>query len=182
MSDPLEDQAAIVRKAAVASLVAYGIMLDGALVPVEDERIDTVESDIDQIIEVYADENGATASRAGTAPAFDITLQLIVQAVVRRANKSAAVAASDAIIAQVKDALLSDGNWVKLSANLPNFRVTRSLKPETERVVGDTRILIECAWREVYPPRVVQQLGTITFTTTPPAGTVPIAAGVTLQT
>ena len=182
MITPTEDHTTRVRRAAVASLRAYGLVLDGAQVPVEDERIDAIQSSVGQLISVFADESGATASRAGTAPAFDVTCQIIVQALVRRAGRADVVAGVDALIAQVKDCLFRDSEWLRLVQNISSTRVVRAFKPEAEQAVGDGRLLVECTWREIYPPRVVQQLGGVNFTTTPPNGTPPISAGVTLAT
>jgi hypothetical protein len=188
---PLQDQTAILREGTVASLIAYGVTANNGLVPVESERVDPVEDDgtpapatppnMPRII-VYADENAGSASKAGTAPAFDVTATLVIQALAQRAALADAVADLDAMIAQVKDCLFGDPIWVGLTQNVASVRVTRSLKGKGRRVLGDGRVMIECTWREIYAPRVVQTLSTITLTTNPPANTQPIAAGATIPT
>lgn len=177
---PSPDLTTLIRDRAVLSLAGYPLTLDGRPVPVEAERIDVVETGATPRVIVYADENATSKSRGGTAPAFDVTMQMVVQCLVSRATRADAVADIDALIAQVKDGLLRDPNWVKLMANVHSFRVQRSFKPEGDLIIGDGRLLIEGGWTEIYRPRVSQPLSTITLTTTPPAGTPAIAAGVTL--
>jgi hypothetical protein len=176
------DHTAAIREAAVVSLLAYGVTTTDGAVPVESERVDPVEDgDMPRIV-VFADENATTASAAGTAPAFDVTATLVIQVLAQRAARADAVADLDAMIAQVKDCLFGDPAWVKLSQNIGSVRVSRSLRFEGRRVLGDARIQIECAWREIYPPRVAMPLSNITLTTAPPSGTQAIAAGVIIPT
>jgi hypothetical protein len=179
---PTQDQAAILREATVASLVGYGVTAAGVAVPVESERVDPVEDGAMPRIIVYADDSATSDSGPNTAPAFAVTCTLVLQMLAQRAQRADAVADLDAMIAQTKDALFSDPTWAALSAGISTVRVSRSLKFEGHRVLGDARMQIECTWREVYPPRVRQVLSTVTLTTTPPDGTQAIAAGSTLGT
>lgn len=171
MTLPTQDLAAQIREAAATALRDYGVALGGAAVPVESERVDPLEDGALPRIVIYADDNGSAASRGGTAPSFDVTLQLVVQALVGRALRADAVADIDALVAQIKDGLFGDAGWVKLSAGLPSYRVTRSFKADGSRVVGDARMLVEATWRETYAPRVTQHLRKIVLTTEFPAGT-----------
>ncbi len=133
----------------------------------ERERVDPVQAgDMPRLI-LYADDDATGASSAGTAPALDVTLTLIVQALTERATRDDAVADIDALVAQVKDCLLSDPGWVKLSQAIPSVRVQRSFKPQGEMIIGDARIQLTCTWREIYPPRVTQPLDLITVTIVP---------------
>jgi hypothetical protein len=182
MTAPTQDQTAVLRDATVASLTTYGVSLGDVAVPIEAERIDPIGiTDVPRIV-VYTDDSAATDSRAGTAPAFAVTAQIIVQAVVAHAEKADALAALDALIAQIKDGLLSDPAWVKQFAVATSMRTQRAVRGEGNQSLADGRILIECEWREIYPPRVTQPLATITFATNPPAGTPDIASGVVLAT
>ncbi len=80
MTVPAKDQTATLRDATVATLLAYGVTVDGGAVPVEAERIDPVEiQDVPRIV-VYTDDSASTDSRGGTAPDFAVTAQIIVQA------------------------------------------------------------------------------------------------------
>jgi hypothetical protein len=181
VTNPTQDQTAIIRQGAVTSLTTYGVVADGVTVPVESERVDPVEDgDLPRIV-IFADDNGTTASSAGTAPAFDVTATFIVQALAQRAIRDDAVADIDTMVAQIKDCLLGDPVWVALSANIASVKVTRSFKFEGRRVLGDARVMIECTWKEIYPPRVTTPLVTVTQTTNPPAGTQSIASGGTLS-
>ncbi len=182
MSNPTQDQTAILRDATVASLLAYGVALGGVAVPVEAERIDPVAlADVPRIV-VYTDDSAASDSRAGTAPAFTVTAQIIVQAVCASATQAAVLADLDALIAQIKDCLLGDPVWVQNFAVCTSMRTQRSVRGEGTQSLGDGRILFECTWREIYPPRITQPLATVTLTTEPPAGTQPISAGVSIST
>jgi hypothetical protein len=173
---------AIVREGAVTSLAAYGVTADGGTVPVESERMDVVQNgDMPRIL-VFGDDSGQLVSKAGTAPAFDITGTLVIQCFAQRAVRTDVLADIDAMIAQVKDCLFCDAVWLALSSNVMQVRVTKIFKYQGERFVGDARVQIDLAWREVYPPRVTQALTKITLTSTPPAGTQAIAAGATLAT
>ena len=177
-----QDQTAIIRQAAIASLTAYGVVAAGQIVPIESERVDPVEDgDMPRLV-IFADDSGTTASAAGSAPSFDVTATFIVQALAQRAERTDAVADIDALVAQIKDCLFGDPAWVALSQNITSVRVSRSFKFEGRRVLGDARVMIECTWREVYPPRVAQTLATITLTAAPAAGTQSIAAGTILAT
>lgn len=166
---PSQDLAARVRDAAVASLTAYGILDAGRI---EAERIDNVATgDMPRIV-VFADETADSKSPAGTAPAFDVTIHLIVQALVERATKQDAIAQLDALIAQVKDGLLEDPEWVALTDAIHSVRTQRSYKHETERIIGDGRVQIDCVAKNIlYRPRVTQPLKKITVTVAVPATT-----------
>jgi hypothetical protein len=182
VSNPTQDQTAILREAAVTALLAYGVVLDAVAVPVESERVDPVEDgDMPRIV-IYGDDNGITASPAGTAPAFDVTCTLVVQALAQRAQRADAVTDIDALVAQIKDGLLGDPQWLQIPATIRSLRTQRTFKHEGRRVLGEARLQIECAWREIYPPRITQPLATVTLTTTPPDGTQPIESGVTIPT
>ena len=176
-----QDLTAQIRDAAVVSLTTYGIAAAGAFCPVEAERVDPVEDGNMPRVIVFADDNGTTASAAGTAPAFDVTASFIVQCLAQRAARADCVADIDALVAQVKDCLFGDPAWVAMSQNISSMRVSRSFRFEGHRVLGDARVMIECTWREIYQPRVVTRLITVTETTTPPAGTQAIEFGVTLS-
>lgn len=168
---PTQDLAAQIRDAAVASLLAYGT-LAGA--NVERERFDPVESgDMPRLI-IFADDTATVASAAGTAPAFDVTMTLMVDALTERAARDDAVADIDALVAQVKDCLLGDASWVALSQSVTGVAVTRLFKPQDQMIVGAARIRMTMTWRELYPPRVVQPLATIDITLgSPPAPPAP---------
>lgn len=182
MTHPTKDQTALLRDATMASLVAYGVLLDGVAVPVEAERIDPVEvQDVPRII-VYTDDSASSDSRGGTAPAFAVTAQIVVQAVAAAALQADALAALDALIAQIKDGLLSDPDWVKQFANAASMRTQRAMRGDGAKSLADGRVLIECTWREIYPPRVTQKLATVTLTTNPSAGTQPLSSGVIIPT
>jgi hypothetical protein len=169
---PAQDQTAKLREGAVASLLAYGVWAAGKAVPVESERVDPVQSlDMPRII-VFADDSGESASKGGTAPAFDVTATLVVQMLAERALRADAVADLDAMIAQVKDCLFSDPAWLALSANVASVRTTRSLKYRDAVVLGDARMQIDCTWKEIYLPRSTnQRLRLVSMASTPPLGT-----------
>ncbi len=172
----------MLRDATVASLLAYGVVLGGVAVPVEAERVDPLAiADVPRIV-VYTDDSAATESRAGTAPAFAVTAQIVVQAVCAHAKQPDVLADLDALIAQIKDALLGDPVWVQNFAVCTSMRTQRAVRGESNQSLGDGRVLFECSWREIYPPRITQPLATVTLTTSPPAGTQPISAGVTIPT
>ena len=160
----------VLREATVAVLLAAGTTAGAAI---ESERIDAVaEGDMPRVL-VFADADAEGVGGGGTAPAFDVTLNLVVQCLVEAARHPDAVAALDLLMMQVQDALLSDPTWLSLGAAVKNVKTTRSLKPEGDRVVGDGRLQIALTWTEIYRPRVTQPLSLITVATTPPAGTNP---------
>lgn len=173
----MQDQATEIREAAVASLLAYQTIAGDR---VESERVDPVESGDTPRLIVMADDAAEGISRGGAAPAFRTTLTLMIHAQVEHAQRGDAVAALDTLIAQVKDALLGDPDWVRLSENIPSLRVTRSFKGDNARIIGDGRIVITCTWIEIYPPRITTPLSTVTLTTIKPAGTPPVSAEINL--
>ncbi len=179
MPVPEKDQTTILRDATVSSLLGYGVQVEGVAVPVEAERIDPLETEDVPRIVVYTDDSASTDSQGGTAPAFAVTAQIVVQAVVAGARKADALARLDTLIAQVKDCLFSDPAWVRLFGVAGSMRTQRAVRGEGKQSLADGRILIECGWREIYKPRVTTPLSTATLTTTPPDGTPPIKAGVT---
>ena len=175
------DHTARIRNAAAASLLGYVVTADNnAAVPVEIERATVVEDGAMPRILLYADDEAVTESRGGTAPAFEVTMTLVVQALAQRAVLADCIADIDAMVAQIKDCLFGDPAWVKLSQNLGSVKTKRQFKAEGRRFLGDARVEIECSWKELYPPRVSQPLATVTLTTEPPLGTQAIAAGATL--
>ena len=160
----------MLREATVSALLAAGTIAGAAI---ESERIDAVaEGDMPRVL-VFADVDGEAAGNGGTAPIFDVTLNLVVQCLVEAARHPDAVAALDLLMMQVQDALLTSSDWLKLLTAVKSVKTTRSLKPEGDRVVGDGRLQIGLTWTETYHPRETQPLSLITVATTPPAGTNP---------
>lgn len=155
--------AALLRNAAVASLLAYGTLAGAA---VEAERIDPVPSGEMPRILVFCDQNGEVASRGGTAPAFDERATLVVQCLAERAQAADLIADIDTLIAQVKDCLFGDPAWTVLSQRIESFRARTSLAAGRggERLVGDARIEIVCSWKGIYPPRIATVLDGIDIT------------------
>lgn len=164
---PTQDFTAQLRDAAVISLLAYNGIAGAA---VEAERVDVVPSGSMPRIVVFADDDGQVKSRAGTSPVFDVSGTLVVQCLAERATKADAVADLDALVAQVKDCLLRDPVWLTLAGRIDRLRTQRSYKPQGERIIGDARIEITCAWVESYaPPRITTVLDGIDVTITGPA-------------
>jgi hypothetical protein len=157
-----------VRDAAVAVLRDYGTIAEDRI---EAERIDPVGSGDMPRVSVFADESGETASRAGTAPAFDMTGHLVLQCLVERATKDEAIADLDLLIWQVKEALFSDAAWVKLTANIASVTTQRSFRGDRDMILGDGRLRIDVTWRDLYPPRITQMLSKMTVTVAVPATT-----------
>ena len=173
----MQDYATQIREAAVASLIAYGTLAGSS---VESERVDKVApGDMPRLL-VFGDDEASGQSEAGGPPVFEVTLTLVVQALVERAQKPDAVADLDTMIAQIKDALLSDPVWVKMSARIGSVRVTRAFRGEDQQIIGDARVQITCLCRETYPPRIPDTLGKIVFTERVPSGTTPVTVEVDL--
>ena len=167
----------ILREATAAALIDYGTI---AGVNVETERVDAVASGSMPRLLVFADEDAQGVPNGGTVPAFDVTLQLVVQGMVERARRADAVADLDTLLSQARDALLGDPVWPTLVTRIGSIKTRRLFEPKQNLIVGDGRMQFELIWTESYRPRVITPLDLVTLTTTPPAGTQAIEAQVTL--
>ena len=145
----MQDQAALIRSTA-AQLLAAANTIAGPRV--EQERVDGVtEGDTPRLI-VFADQSAQTDSQAGTALNFQVTVNIVVQALVEDAILADAVGKLDTLTAQVKAALFTAPAFTMLMQNVASYRVTASYKQGGAYIAGDARILITGTWRETYNP------------------------------
>lgn len=145
----LRDRAALIRST-TADILLAGNTIAGARV--EQERVDGIaEGDTPRVI-VIADQSAQTASPAGTALTFTVTLNLVIQAIVEDTDLSAAVAKLDTLTVQIKTMLLTAPAFTTLFSNVDSFRVTSSFKQGGAYITGDARILITGTWYEIYNP------------------------------
>ena len=166
-----------IREATVAALVAYNTLAGAA---VESERVDGVAAGDMPRLFVYADEDAESVGGGGTAPAFDVTMNLVVQALVENARQPDARTNLDTLMMQARDCLLGDPVWVSLSAQVKSLRTTRTFKAQQNQIVGDGRMQIALAWTEIIRPRVTTPLSLVTLATTPAAGTRPVTVQLSL--
>lgn len=144
-----QDQAALIRSTTANILLAANTLAGDR---VEQERVDGVaEGDTPRLI-VMADQTAQTDSQAGTALTFQVTANLIVQALVEDTLLSNVVAKLDTLTAQIKDALFCDPAFTMLFQNVSSFRVVSLFKDGGAYITGDAHILISGTWREVYNP------------------------------
>ena len=121
---------------------------------VELDRVDGVEpGDMPRLI-VFSEEEGAGVSSAGGPPAFDMTLTLVVQALVERAARDDVVRDLDTLILQTQLALLEDPVWNRLGGEVATMRVSRTFRGDADMIVGDGRIQFTLTWRENYETRL----------------------------
>lgn len=164
------DHAALVRRAAVQSLLATPTL---ALNRVEDHRLDNIPSGDMPRITISADEHMEGISQAGTEPKFEVKLSLLVEAFAERASRWDVVEDIDVLIAQIKNGLLSDPNWVQMSSAIDRIVVRRRFDTRGERYLGHGQVMMELSWRESYPPRIPDTLERIDidvqFGVAPPA-------------
>jgi len=166
-----DDLAVVIRDEAVRILIERHTLAGHH---VEAERVDPIESGDMPRIAVFGDTKGQTDSAGGTAPAFGVTLTLAIDCFVEQAQQADAVREIDLLVWQVKEALLGDGCWVKLSENIRSLDVTKKFRGDATLIIGEARVLMTCTWRETYRPRIHTPLATITFNplpTTPPGAT-----------
>lgn len=147
-----------IRELTVATLIAQQTLAGSA---VESDRVDGLDdSDMPRII-VFSQEEAEGAAGPSTAPAFHVTLTLVVQALITRATKADAQADLDAIVDQIKIALLEDPVWNRQAAEIASMRVSRRFDGAADRIVGDGRVEFTLRWREEYQTRVPDVLNGI---------------------
>ena len=136
---------------------------------VELDRVDGVEpGDMPRLI-VFSEEEGAGVSSAGGPPAFDMTLTLVVQALVERAARDDVVRDLDTLILQTQLALLEDPVWNRLAGEVATMRVSRTFRGDADMIVGDGRIEFTLTWRENYETRLGPMLTGVNLKSTPDA-------------
>ncbi len=172
---PLLDEVAALRNLAADVLALYGVLAPGAPagaplgVPVEVERLDPYPDEDLPRIAVFADEQAINAARANGVPVLDITATLTVACLAVDASKTAVVAAVDAMIAQVKDALLRSPTFLGSIWLVEEVRTARSFKPQAQRIVGEGRLVLTVKIaRKTYEPRVTTPFGGLDATILPP--------------
>ncbi len=172
---PLLDEVATLRNLAAQVLTSYGILAPNAPsgaplgVPIEVERLDPYPDEELPRIAVFADEQAINGARASGVPALEITATLIVACLAVDASQIAVVALIDAMIAQVKDALLRSPAITSTIWLVEEVRTTRSFKPQAQRIVGEGRLVFTVKiGTKSYLPRVAAPLAGLDATVQAP--------------
>ena len=143
------DRAAMLRDASVASLIRYDTLAGPYVEAWRTEGIP--DGDMPRIV-VTTEEDYDGVETA--PPGFDVTLSLIVSAYVEQANRQLVTGMLDTLVAQIREALFADPDWVRLITRVTGVRVRRKYDNRGERLVGEAHTLITATWKERYPPRV----------------------------
>ena len=185
---PVLDEVAALRDLAAEVLTLYGVLAPGAPagaplgVPVEVERLDPYPDEALPRIAVFADEQAINGARANGVPVLDITATLIVACLAVDASKSAVVATVDAMIAQIKDALLRSPAITSSVWLIEEVRTSRSFKPQAQRILGEGRVVLTVKIaRKTYNPRVTTPLAGVNVSVSAPAAPAPAPAAATLS-
>lgn len=140
-----------IRETTVAVLIAQKTL---AGLAVESDRIEGIPSGAMPRLIVYAQEEGEGVSPAGGPPAFNMTLTLVVQALIERATRADAIRDLDALILQTQIALLEDPVWNRLAGEVAGMRVSRNFHGDNDLILGDGRVEFTMNWRQNYETRV----------------------------
>jgi hypothetical protein len=132
---------------------------------VQEERIDDIAYGDTPRIVIFADQNGQTESQAGTAVRFQVTINLVIQALVQHADLDATRDDLDTLVAQIKNTLFSAPSITTAMENIASFRVVSTFKGSGEGITGDARIQVTGTWRETYNPTLGPALSGLNVTT-----------------